>query len=254
MSGAALELKGVTRSWKPGNPVFRGLDLEVPRRGITVLLGPSGCGKSTLLRCAASLDSPDEGTVLVDGHHVFSPSPERQLILQSDNQLLPWLTVEQNILFPGRHARRSPGAEGNTGLSPVSLLEDVGLPGHEGSYPTRLSGGMRQRAVLARALAARPSVLLLDEPFAALDTIIRTRLQQLLLTLRKSRPVAMLLVTHDVSEALTLADRLLFMSGSGVLSQPEENPLGSARDPKSMEFFKASIRMKRRYEELIDPI
>ncbi len=250
----ALELENVGRSWTPGKSVFKELNLKVPDEGITVLLGPSGCGKSTLLRCAASLDPPDRGRILVKGRLVENPSPDRQMVLQSDNQLLPWLTVRENILFPLRNARPKMNKPEDSEKTVARILEDVGLPGSSDAYPAQLSGGMKQRAVLARALVVKPAILLLDEPFASLDTVIRSRLQLLLGSLKEKRPVAMLLVTHDVSEALILADRLVFMSASGILSPPEENPLGEIRDPESQEFFEASTRMKRRYRTLLNPV
>ena len=219
---AALELRDATRSWPGRPPVFAGLNLTVPGDAVTVLLGPSGCGKSTLLRCAASLDALDSGEVLVQGRRASAPSADRQLIFQDDMQLLPWLTAAENIAFPAKVMEgRSP--------NPESLLALVGLPDAGGLYPAQLSGGMRQRVVLARALAAGPRILLLDEPFAALDAAIRSRLQVLLLTLRKRAGAAMLLVTHDVTEALVLADRIVFMDASGNLAEPEANPLGPDR-------------------------
>ncbi len=239
---AALELKNITRRWPGGEPVFSNLNLSVPRGSICCLLGPSGCGKSTLLRCAASLDTMETGEILFSGKVVTAPSPERQLILQDDRQLFPWLNILENVLFPVRRSN-----SGNTD----GLLEMVGLADSGNLYPSQLSGGMKQRAVLARSLAAEPEILLLDEPFGALDSEIRKRLHRVLLDIHRKRKLTILLVTHDVNEALILADTIIYMDSSGKLSQPEVNPLGDKRNMDNPQFFKATMKMRKRYELLI---
>jgi NitT/TauT family transport system ATP-binding protein len=243
-------LENLTRRWPGNDPVFSDLNLEVTPGFCTCLLGPSGCGKSTLLRCAASLDVPEKGRILIDGEEAAEPSPDRQLILQDDSQLLPWLSVEDNVLFP----RRMGIAGGIGGFEARSLLELVGLPDAGSLYPVQLSGGMRQRAVLARALAADPRYLLLDEPFAALDAEIRSRLHRVLTGILGRRNLTVLLVTHDVGEALMLADRLVYMDANGSLSRPEPNPLGQERNPEDPQFFSQTIRMRRRYESLVEAV
>jgi len=240
---AALELKNITRRWPGGEPVFSKLDLSIPRGSICCLLGPSGCGKSTLLRCAASLDTIEAGETLVGGEIVTTPSPERQLILQDDRQLFPWLNISENILFPV--CRNITGsAEG--------LLEMVGLADSGSLYPSQLSGGMKQRAVLARALAAEPDILLLDEPFGALDSEIRKRLHRVLLDIHQKRKLTILLVTHDVNEALILADTIVYMGSSGKLSQPEDNPLDDKRNMENPQFFQATMMIRKRYGFLME--
>ncbi|RKX74774.1 MAG: ABC transporter ATP-binding protein [Spirochaetes bacterium] len=239
---AALEMKDITRRWPGGEPVFSNLYLSIPRGSICCLLGPSGCGKSTLLRCAASLDTVETGETLVSGEAVSTPSPERQLILQDDRQLFPWLNISENILFP---VRRS------TAGSAEGLLEMVGLADSGSLYPSQLSGGMKQRAVLARSLAAEPEILLLDEPFGALDSEIRKRLHRVLLDIHRKRKLTILLVTHDVNEALILADTIIYMDSSGKLSQPEVNPLGDERNMENPQFFQATMKMRKRYGLLI---
>ena len=228
----SLDLEGVSRSWPGRDAVFSDLSLAARPSEITVLLGPSGCGKSTLLRCAASLDTPETGRILVNGNPVTEPAPDRQLILQGDNQLLPWLTVLDNVAFPIRSRMNNRIPE------PAELLSLVGLPDAASLYPAQLSGGMRQRVVLARALAANPGILLLDEPFAALDNAIRTHLQILLRKIHRTEGITMLLVTHDISEALVLADTLIFMNSAGVTGSPEANPLGNDRDVDHPGFFR----------------
>ncbi len=253
----ALELINLTRQ-RPGTPpVFSQLNLSVPSSGITVLLGPSGCGKSTLLRCAASLESCECGTIRFFGRPVHRPSIQRQLILQDDNQLFPWLTVAENTAFPRKRtsAGRSPDGDGGKARHSVEeLLDMVNLREAARLYPAQLSGGMKQRAVLARALSAAPSLLLLDEPFAALDSHIRSRLQQLLIRIHQEEGTAMLLVTHSISEALILGDFIICMNALGVLSQREPNPLGNSRNPEKSEFHQAATALEKRYALLVNPV
>lgn len=246
----ALEAVNLTRRWPGGPPVFSGLTLSVNRGEICCLLGPSGCGKSTFLRCAASLDPIETGKIVINGVNEFRPSPRRQLILQDDRQLLPWLNVEENISFPIRMGR----AAIDTLYDTNALLDLVGMNGTGDKFPAQLSGGMKQRVVLARALAAEPKILLLDEPFAALDSEIRRRLQAVIKRIHQSSQLTIILVTHDISEALILADTIIYMNIRGELSSPESNPLDSNRNPESMRFFSEMNRMRRRYETLVDSI
>ncbi|MFT0532533.1 ABC transporter ATP-binding protein [Castellaniella hirudinis] len=175
---------------------------------LVALVGPSGCGKSTLLHLAAGLEKPSAGQVLADGQAVARPDPSRMLMFQ-ENALYPWLTLAQNVAMalelqktPRRQARRQA----------VAWLDKVRLKGFEDYFPHQVSGGMRQRCALARAFITQPEVLLLDEPFGALDALTRMTLQDALRTLiRETRPTV-LLVTHDVDEALFLADRILVFS------------------------------------------
>lgn len=246
----ALELNNLTRRWSGREPVFSGLSLSVSRGEITCLLGPSGCGKSTLLRCAASLDTVESGHISVNGEIMTEPSPGRQLVLQDDRQLLPWLNVNDNVSFPLRMGKACNKVAADT----EGLLGLVGLADAGSLYPAQLSGGMKQRAVLARALAAEPGILLLDEPFAALDSEIRKRLHGILKDIHREKGLTILMVTHDVTEALILADTIVYMNSRGILSPSEKNPLGNKRDTESGDFFLETIRVRRRYESLLDSI
>ena len=187
-----------------GGPPTRALertDLEVQDNDFICILGPSGCGKSTLLRIVAGLDSPTTGRVLLDGQGVERPGPDRGMVFQSYT-LFPWLTVKENVLF------------GNRAKPEVAdhLIGRMGLGGFENHYPKMLSGGMQQRTALARALANDPKILLLDEPFGALDNQTRALMQELLLGIWESDRKTVLFVTHDIDEAIFMANRVAVMS------------------------------------------
>jgi len=181
---------------------------EFSQGQLVALVGPSGCGKSTLLHLAAGLDRASGGRVLADGREVAGPSPARTLMFQ-ENALFPWLTLAQNVALPlefqkvGKKEARERA---------IKWLSKVALAGFEDYYPHQVSGGMRQRAALARAFIAAPEVLLLDEPFGALDALTRLTLQDVLRDLIRENGPTVLLVTHDVDEALFLADHILVFS------------------------------------------
>ncbi len=197
--------------------VLDGLDLQVSAGHTLALLGPSGCGKSTLLRVLAGLEPFDAGTVTVDGRPVTGPSPQRGMVAQAGT-LFPWLTVRQNIGF-GPRELGSPGLERTV----TELLAVTGLSDFADALPRQLSGGMLQRASLAQVLANQPPLLLLDEPFGALDAQTRLRMHEWVRTLLTERPTSTVLVTHDVDEALLLGDRLGMLSPrpSRVVSERE---------------------------------
>nr|WP_230323302.1 ABC transporter ATP-binding protein [Cellulomonas hominis] len=183
------------------------------------VMGPSGSGKSTLLRQVAGLDAPDAGRILI-GDDPVAPYDARTAVAFQEPRLLPWRTVAHNVALGV--PRGTPRAEARDQVA--RLLDLVGLAGSAGLRPRQVSGGMAQRASLARALARRPGVLLLDEPFGALDALTRLRMQDLLLEVHASRPTTVLLVTHDVEEALYLADRVVLL---GALAAPA-TPAGPA--------------------------
>jgi NitT/TauT family transport system ATP-binding protein len=173
-----------------------------------VLLGPSGCGKSTLLRLIAGLDKPDAGEVLVNDHPVHGPGKDRGMVFQKYTSF-PWLTVADNIAY-GLRINAVPAAKQKEIVA--QLIQDIGLSGFENAYPETLSGGMQQRVAIARTLALRPAVILMDEPFGALDAQTRSEMQQLLLKVWEETASTILFVTHDVEEAIYLADRIFVMS------------------------------------------
>lgn len=184
------------------------VSLSIDDNDFITILGPSGCGKSTLLRIVAGLDRPTEGRVLLDGKAVTGPSAERGVVFQSYT-LFPWLTIEENVGFGLRekgiaHAARTATAR--------EWCSRVGLAGFEGHYPKQLSGGMQQRTAIARVLANDPSIMLLDEPFGALDNQTRALMQEMLLGIWERERKTILFVTHDIEEAIFLANRVVVMS------------------------------------------
>jgi len=193
-----------------------------------VILGPSGCGKSTLLRMIAGLDRPDCGHVMVNGKRVDAPGRDRGMVFQKYTSF-PWLTVEDNIAY-GPKINGVPAAEREQIVH--HLVEAVGLAGFEKSYPDTLSGGMQQRVAIARTLANRPQVILMDEPFGALDAQTRSDMQQLLLKVWDEAASTILFVTHDVDEAIYLADRIFILCARpGTIVEDIPVPFGRPRDP-----------------------
>jgi NitT/TauT family transport system ATP-binding protein len=192
-----------------------------------VLLGPSGCGKSTLLRLIAGLDCPDSGEVLVNDHTVEGPSRDRGMVFQKYTSF-PWLNVADNI---GYGLRINGVSSEKRGEIVSQLIQAVGLTGFEKAYPETLSGGMQQRVAIARTLALRPSVILMDEPFGALDAQTRSEMQQLLLRVWDETASTILFVTHDVEEAIYLADRIFIMSAHpGTIVEDVQVPFDRPRE------------------------
>ena len=206
-----IELRGVRKEFAKGERrmlALQDIDLSVAQREFVAILGPSGCGKSTLLNMVAGFERPTRGTVQVAGEEVAAPSPSRCVVFQ-EPALFPWLTVIDNVVF-GPKTRGQAAADYRPRAA--QIIEQVGLSGFEASYPAELSGGMRQRVGIARVLIMEPQVLLMDEPFGALDAQTRTLMQELLLSLWERQQQTVLFVTHDIEEALLLADRVCVMT------------------------------------------
>jgi NitT/TauT family transport system ATP-binding protein/sulfonate transport system ATP-binding protein len=213
MSGLKLEIDKVGRvfpgaSGRTATVALQPTTLSVGANDFITILGPSGCGKSTLLRIVAGLDRQNEGEVRLDGRAVTGPGRDRGMVFQSYT-LFPWLTVEENIAFGLKESGVSASERAKI---VASYVEKVGLKGFERHWPKQLSGGMQQRTAIARALANDPEILLLDEPFGALDNQTRALMQELLLGIWERERKTVLFVTHDIEESLFLASRVLVMT------------------------------------------
>jgi NitT/TauT family transport system ATP-binding protein len=212
----AVSVRNVRKSFAgrsrkaPERLALDGFDLDVRPGEFLCLLGPSGCGKSTLLNLLAGFSEPDSGDLTVDGVPVQGPGPERGVLFQTP-MLFPWLTTLDNVLY-GPRARHERGDD--VRRRAVGLLDTVGLGQSQDVYPHELSGGMRHRAAFARVLVNQPRVLLMDEPFGALDAITRVAMQKFLLHLWERDRMTVVFVTHDVEEAVLLGDRICVMSGT----------------------------------------
>jgi NitT/TauT family transport system ATP-binding protein/sulfonate transport system ATP-binding protein len=213
---------------------LNGVNLAIQAGEFVSLVGPSGCGKSTLLRLIAGLDQPGSGSLTIDEELIAGPSFERGLVFQ-DPTLFPWLNVRGNI-STGLKARKIIHEEGNEVEEYVKM---VGLEGFERSYPHQLSGGMAQRAALARALVNHPKVLLLDEPLGALDAFTRMAMQDEILRIWGKRKTTMVLVTHDVDEAIYLSDRIIIMTPRpGKIQEIIKVEIGRPRSRNHPDFFR----------------
>jgi ABC-type nitrate/sulfonate/bicarbonate transport system ATPase subunit len=204
-----LLLNGLNMTFGHGNEavdVLENIDLEVREGEFICLLGPSGCGKSTLLNIVGGFLKPSSGEVVIDGERVTGPDPRRIFVFQ-ERGVFPWLTVEGNIGFGLFRLSRQEKAR-----RIAHYVELVGLQGFERAYPHELSGGMKQRAEVARALAVNPDMLFLDEPFGALDSITRLEMRRELLRIWRAERKTILFVTHDIEESVQLADRVVVMS------------------------------------------
>jgi len=241
-----LEINNITKYFKLGNEQIQALEnihFEVASGELICLIGPSGCGKTTLLRIIAGLEKQASGQILLNGNVIDATGPERGMIFQ-EPRLFPWLTLEENIAFgiKGRYEKRL--------LQTVvrELLEIVGLNDFAKAWPSQLSGGMAQRAAIARALAADPLILLLDEPFTALDALTRTKLQNDFLHLWQSTHKTCIHVTHDIDEALILGQKIIVMQPSpGSVREIIPIPFTYPRCPDEPDF----ISMKKKLRDLL---
>ncbi|MFT4197324.1 MAG: ABC transporter ATP-binding protein [Pseudoxanthomonas sp.] len=242
-----LRLRGVGKSYpRQGGgvlEVLQDIDLDVAAGEFVSIVGSSGCGKSTLLRLIVGLDTDHAGSLQFGGQAVTGTGLERGIVFQ-EHRLLPWLTVERNIELSLLNAGLSKQARREAVREHIALVR---LEGFEKAYPHQLSGGMAQRVAIARALANRPRVLLLDEPFGALDAITRAHLQRELQRIWRQQGITMIMVTHDLEEALYLGQRVVVMQSSpGRIKEVLPVPLDYPRDRVGEEF----VRAKRRLQEV----
>ncbi|GHV74002.1 aliphatic sulfonates import ATP-binding protein SsuB [Spirochaetia bacterium] len=228
-----IEISGVSKAFLAGEKnvlALSDISLTITEGEFVSIIGASGCGKSTLLRIIGGLEKKDAGEVLFEGRHIQGPSRERGFIFQ-DIRLLPWLTVEGNIKFS------LPKGLENAEKLIAEKLEIVSLKGFEKAYPKQLSGGMAQRVAIARALVNQPKVLLLDEPFGALDAITKLKLQEEMLRIWEREKITMILVTHDIDEAVYLGNRVVVMANHpGRIQKIYTNEMGYPRSRISPEF------------------
>ena len=225
------------------------ISFSVHQREFICVIGPSGCGKSTLIRMIAGLEKQTSGSILLDSKPIDSPSSDRGMVFQNYT-LFPWLTIKKNIMF-GLIMSKTDRQEANT--KAMDWLELVGLSEFSDLYPHQLSGGMKQRVAIARALATRPRILLMDEPFGALDAQTRAQMQSYLLQIWESIDITIIFITHDLEEAIYLADRIFVLgSSSNQLQEIVEIPVSRPRKPDqflSSEF----LATKKHLEDLINP-
>ncbi len=240
--GGEVTIRGLSKSFSLNGQrlnVLRDLRLDIRGGESLAIVGPSGCGKTTLLRILAGLESPDQGEVLIDNRRVQGVGTERAIIFQ-EPRLLPWLTVLGNVAF-GLEVRGLSKTEAKARAR--HYIQLVGLADFETAYPRQLSGGMAQRVGIARALTVQPEILLLDEPLGALDAMTKLTMQEELARIWREERVTMILVTHDLEEAIYLADRVLVLSkGVGAVPRLIDIGLSRPRDRSESGF----VAMRRR--------
>lgn len=229
-----LEAKKLTQSFKHGKTertILNQLDLKIHKREFICVIGPSGCGKSTFSRIVAGLDPYSSGELLVDGQAIEGPSPERGMVFQGYT-LFPWKTVKENVMFgPLMKGASNASAES----SAREWIDIIGLEKYQDQYPHELSGGMKQRVAIARALVNEPKILLMDEPFGALDPHTRQKMQKHLMDLWQNIDITIIFVTHDMDEAILLADRIVALKANpGEIKEIIEVDLPRPRNPELM--------------------
>jgi len=227
-----LRIEGLAKSFVPGKPVFADVGFSIDRGEFVCIIGHSGCGKTTILNVLAGLDSASAGNVFMDGREVAGPSLERGVVFQS-HALMPWLTVRRNIAF-AVESRWPDWTRAQVNGHVEKFVAMVGLTPAIDKKPSQLSGGMKQRVGIARAFAIQPKMLLLDEPFGALDALTRGTIQDELLAIVRETHQTVFMITHDVDEAILLADRILLMSNAsdsapGRIAETVANPLPRSR-------------------------
>ena len=230
---ALLKIEGLCKVYDDDSreqAVIDDLSLEVAQGEFLCILGPSGCGKTTLLRCIAGFEHCT-GRIMVNGREITGPGTDRIMVFQDFNQLFPWLTVEKNIQF----ALKRQGVRDKARLEAVTadVLRKVKMDGHERDYPYQLSGGMKQRVAIARALALKPAIILMDEPFAALDAITRNTLQQEVLAISQQENCTFIFITHNIQEGIVLGTRLMLMQPGGKIAIDTQNPIARPVSPSS---------------------
>jgi NitT/TauT family transport system ATP-binding protein len=241
-------LSKIFRTRRGETLALKDVSFQTHRREFLSIIGPSGCGKSTLVRILAGLEELSTGRVLLDGHAVTGPGPDRGMVFQGYT-LFPWLTVKKNVMFGLEAAHKGASAEPQA----LQWLQLVGLEKFADAYPHQLSGGMKQRVAIARALAGEPRILLMDEPFGALDAQSRAKMQSYLLEIWKNIDITIVFITHDLDEAIFLSDRILVLKAHpGEVQELIEVPVPRPRQP-GQSLTPEFLATKQRLEELIHP-
>jgi NitT/TauT family transport system ATP-binding protein len=229
-----LEVKGLGKEFEtPTGSVtaLKDINFKTHKREFVCVIGPSGCGKSTLIRILAGLETPSSGQMLLDGKEVHGPGPDRGMVFQGYT-LFPWLTVKKNVMFGLQMSGHTKETSEEEALQWIDL---VGLSKFANSYPHQLSGGMKQRVAIARAPANQPRILLMDEPFGALDAQTRAKMQAYLMEIWKNIDITVLFITHDLDEAIYLADRILVLKAHpGEVQELIEVPVPPPRSPEQL--------------------
>ncbi len=231
MSRVILSVRDLRKVFNDDNSeILRDVNLDVEEKEFLCILGPSGCGKTTLLRCVAGFEDYT-GTVMVEGKVEKEPNVDRFMVFQDFNQLFPWKTVKKNIQYP----LIVQGMKDKKELERIAdeTIASVGLKGYENYYPYQLSGGMKQRVAIAKALALKSKIILMDEPFAALDAMTRSKLQKELLSISSKTDCTFIFVTHNIQEAIILGTRIMVFGEGGKILVDEKNPLPKPVSPSS---------------------
>ena len=245
-----LEIRNIIKTFSQGKQVLTAVDrvsLQIASNEFSCIVGPSGCGKSTLLNIAAGLTKATSGEILVEGNPVPGPGADRGMVFQNYT-LFPWLSVAENVAF-GLQIKRMPKAKQTEKVD--HYLNIVGLSDYAKAYPKTLSGGMKQRVAIARALANDPEVLLMDEPFGALDAQTKEQLQAFFHGLWQKTPITVLMVTHDIEEAIFLSQRVFVMNRSGQIQEtvyidlPKHRDLDMKLTPQFLDYKRKIVYMLR---------
>jgi NitT/TauT family transport system ATP-binding protein len=247
-----LEVKNLNKYFSNGDEsitALKNINFKAHRREFICVIGPSGCGKSTLVRILAGLESPSDGSILLNGEAIHGPGPDRGMVFQGYT-LFPWLTVQRNVMFG---LLQSGVSQAESEERSSQWLDLVGLGSFADNYPHQLSGGMKQRVAIARALANQPQILLMDEPFGALDPQTRLKMQTYLMEIWQNIDITVVFITHDLDEAIYLADRILVLKAHpGEVQEVVEVSVPQPRSPDQL-LSPEFLATKRHLEELIHP-